>query len=57
MDLKLTDVEASAVTKALEKYLRDLEKGAPEDKGVQTEIKAVKGLIERLHSLPGAPGI
>jgi hypothetical protein len=51
MDLKLTNLEAVAVMNALQRYIKDLDK-AGDEKGVQIERKAVKGLIEKIESMP-----
>lgn len=56
MELKLTDIEARAMVTALQKHLDSLDKKSP-DKGIQLEVKTVAALLERIHSLPGAPGV
>jgi hypothetical protein len=56
MELKFTDIEARAIVTALQKHLDSLDKKSAE-KGMQLEIKTVTALLERIHSLPGAPGI
>jgi hypothetical protein len=51
MDLKLTNLEAVAVMNALQHYTKYLEdKG--DEKGVQIERKTVKGLINKIESMP-----
>jgi hypothetical protein len=56
MHLALSESEGSAILHALENYLKSLEAMGSEEKGVKLEIATVKELIERMHSLPGAPG-
>lgn len=51
MDLKLTNLEAVAIMNALQHYVKELEKMAKE-KGVDIEKKTVKGLINRIESMP-----
>jgi hypothetical protein len=51
MHLKLDNLEAVALMNALQNYLKDLEKSGGE-KGVQIEKKTVKGLINRIESMP-----
>ncbi len=51
MDLKLNNLEASAVMNALQNYVKSLEKMG-EEKGVLTEKKTVKDLISRMESMP-----
>jgi len=51
MHLKLDNLEAVALMNALQSYLKTLEKSG-EEKGVQIEKKTVKGLINRIESLP-----
>jgi hypothetical protein len=53
MDLKLTELEAVAVMNALQDYVKALEKMG-EEKGVLTEKKTVKGLINRIESMPSS---
>jgi len=51
MDLKLNNLEASAVMNALQLYVKSLEKMG-EEKGVLTEKKTIKDLIKRMESMP-----
>jgi hypothetical protein len=53
MDLKLTNLEAVAVMNALQNYVKDLEKMG-EEKGVLIEKKTVRGLINRIESMPSS---
>ncbi len=51
MDLKLNNLEATAVMTALQHYLKEVEK-LPVEKGVEIEKKTLKGLIGRIESMP-----
>lgn len=51
MDLKLTNTEAVAVMTSLQHYLKEVEKMG-EEKGVQIEKKTLKGIINRIESMP-----
>lgn len=51
MNLKLTNLEAVAVMTSLQHYLKEVEKMS-EEKGVQIEIKTIKGLISKIESMP-----
>ena len=51
MTLKLSSLEAVAVMSALQHYLKEVEKMGAEE-GVETEKKTIKGLLNRLESMP-----
>jgi len=51
MDVKLTNTEAVAVLTALQHYQKEVEKMGGE-KGVQIEKATLKGLINKLESMP-----
>jgi hypothetical protein len=52
VNLKLTNLEAVAVMTALQHYLKEVEKKG-EEKGVETEKKTVRGIINKIESMPG----
>jgi hypothetical protein len=51
MNLKLNNLEATAIMTALQHYLKEVEKMG-EEKGVMIEKKTLTGLISRLESMP-----
>lgn len=56
MDLRLTDIEASAVKHSLEEYVKNLEKTGDGEKGIKLEKEAVKRVIEKIMTSSGASG-